>query len=38
MDTIAALLIIAYHLIFGCHSEDPGRAPPAAPAAVARSR
>jgi hypothetical protein len=38
MDTIAALLLIAFHLLFGCHGGDSGRAPPPAPPGSAAAR
>jgi hypothetical protein len=38
MDTIVALILIAYHLLFGCGGGEPGRAPPADPPASAAGR
>ncbi len=38
MDTIAALLLIAFHLFFGCHGGEPGRSPPPAAPEAASSR
>jgi hypothetical protein len=38
MDTIVALILIAWQLLFGCGGGEPGRAPPADPPASAAGR
>jgi hypothetical protein len=38
METVAALLIVVFQLFFGWCGENPGKAPPAAPAESAFTR